>query len=90
MSISDVADVTDEYEVAEAKFQEGGDGTISEGGETISFQKPGDYTVTIVAKDQRDNAAEVECPVSVIDSTQPQIIAVLPAEYWIWRAAVYY
>lgn len=76
LSISDVADVTDEYEVAEAKFQEGGDGTISEGGETISFQKPGDYTVTIVAKDQRDNAAEVECPVSVIDSTQPQIIAV--------------
>lgn len=76
LSISDVADVTDEYEVAEAKFQATDGGSVGGDGETISFQKPGDYTVTIVAKDQRDNTAEVECPISVVDSTQPQIITV--------------
>lgn len=78
LSVSDVADVSDEYEVAEAKFQEvnSGNGSIEEDGGTVSFSKPGEYTVVIVAKDQRENTSEVECPISVIDSTQPQIIAV--------------
>lgn len=78
LSVSDVADVSDEYEVTEAKFQEvsSGSGSIEEDGGTVSFSKPGEYAVVIVAKDQRENTSEVECPISVIDSTQPQIITV--------------
>lgn len=82
LSVADVADISDENEVTEAKFQDidRQDGQTSEGGETVSFSKPGEYTVTIVARDQNDNTAEVECPISVIDSTQPQIIAVTGVE----------
>ena len=62
LSVADVADISDENEVTEAKFQDidRQDGQTSEGGETVSFSKPGEYTVTIVARDQNDNTAEAE------------------------------
>lgn len=78
LNVSDIADVTDNYHVAEVKIQEvtEGSGNISEAGDCVNFDVPGEYTVLISAKDQRDNRTEMECPITVVDTASPIILSV--------------
>lgn len=82
LDISDVADVSDDYPGVEAIFQESDswNGEIAEDGKSITFSKPGEYSVVIVATDARGNNTEAECTVSVIDVIAPQILSVSGGE----------
>lgn len=76
--VSDIADVTDNYSVDSLTIKEvtGGDANISEDGQTVSFDRPGEYTVLIEAADSRENTSEAQCPVTVIDNTAPVLMEI--------------
>lgn len=78
LSISDIADITDNYPGAEGVLQQvnNGKGHIDETGSSVSFDLPGEYTVVVVATDARNNKTEAECPISVVDTTCPVIVSV--------------
>jgi len=78
LNVSDIADVTDDYSVKDVKIQEvvDGYGNISENGDSVIFDTPGEYHVLIAAKDQRGNSSEMECPITVADTTSPIILSV--------------
>ena len=69
LGISEIVDVTDNYRVQEIAIQNvvGGRGSISENGDSVNSEVPGEYSVIIVTSDQKGNTAEAECPISVID-----------------------
>lgn len=78
LGVSDVADVADDFPDVEAIFQQvdSGGASISEDGESITFSRPGEYSVTVLATDARGNSTEAACPVSVVDTTSPVILSV--------------
>lgn len=82
IAVSEVADVSDDHPGAEAVFQQVSDtsGTIGEDGKSVTFSKPGEYTVAISATDAKGNTAQAECPVSVVDTTAPVILSAAGGE----------